>query len=65
MTLFVGTFEVKYNGPINLKNFYRQLHDWVVEQEFVESNSNPLSFDNEFYCLPGSRRAACLPPGAD
>ena len=40
MSLFVGTFQVKYNGPINLKNFYRELHDWVVENEFVDSRSN-------------------------
>ncbi|MBN1157243.1 hypothetical protein JXA85_06475 [Candidatus Woesearchaeota archaeon] len=40
MTLFVGTHEVKYNGPINLKNFYRELHDWVIENEFVPSRKN-------------------------
>jgi hypothetical protein len=40
MSIFVGTYEVKYNGPINLKNFYREIHDWVVDKEFVKSKSS-------------------------
>jgi len=30
-----------------------------------EGNSNPFSFDNKLYCIPSSRRAGCVTPGAD
>ncbi len=54
MTLFVGNFEVKYSGSLNLRALYRMVHDWILDKEYVESASGP-DFPEILYSLNKSQ----------
>ncbi|MFH1849953.1 MAG: hypothetical protein ABH879_07275 [archaeon] len=48
MTLYVGHWEAKYNGALHMKNFYRHLRDWVLENEYSKSRSD-FDFPEKLY----------------
>jgi len=48
MTYLVGNYSIKYVGPINMIRFYQLIHDWFVENEFVETTKGE-EFPEIFY----------------